>query len=70
MAFGKERTWTVRNLAMCFVVSLAQVAFGYPSGVIAVTLAQPSFLIYMGLLDLKADPPRLTDGNSVALIKL
>jgi len=50
------------------MVSLAQTAMGYPSGILGVTLAQPSFLIYMGLLDLEADPPRLTKGNSTAQI--
>lgn len=65
MALGKGHTWTLRNFLMCYMVSLGQTAMGYPSAIISVTLAQPSFLIYMGLLDLEANPPRLTDGNSV-----
>jgi len=43
---------------------------GYPGAIIGTTLAQPSFLIYMGLLDLEATPPRLTKGNSAKMRKL
>jgi MFS family permease len=32
-------------------VSLGQIAFGYPASIIGVTLAQPPFLAYMGLID-------------------
>lgn len=39
------------NFWVCFLVSLGQVAFGYPASVIGVTLAQPPFLVYMGLVD-------------------
>lgn len=47
---AKRRTnWY--NLWLCFAISLGLVVFGYPSAVIGVTLAQPPFLIYMGLLD-------------------
>ena len=35
------------------MVSLGQIAFGYPASIIGVTLAQPSFLVYMGLLDIE-----------------
>jgi len=60
--FGSKRTWTARNLFMCYLVSMAQLGMGYPGAIIASTLAQPSFLEYMGLLDLKANPPGLTRG--------
>ena len=49
------------------MVSLGQVAFGYPASIIAVTLAQPSFLIYMGLLDVTQDPPVMA-GDADGLI--
>ncbi|OQU97101.1 hypothetical protein CLAIMM_03092 [Cladophialophora immunda] len=51
MAPGITRQWNGWNFFICFLVSLGQVAFAYPASVISVTLAQPSFLIYMGLLD-------------------
>lgn len=51
MASGNTRQWNGWNFFICFLVSLGQVAFAYPASVISVTLAQPSFLIYMGLLD-------------------
>ena len=37
-------------------------AFGYPASVIGVTLGQPSFLVYMNLLDLTQTPPVLAKG--------
>ena len=49
-----------RNFLICFLVSLGQIAFGYPASVIGVTLGEPSFLIYMNLLDLTVDPPVVT----------
>lgn len=42
-------------------------AFAYPASIIATTLAQPSFLIDMGLLDVTQDPPALVP-NANALI--
>jgi MFS family permease len=36
---------------MCFGVSTGMVAFSYPASIIGTTLAQPSFLSYMNLLD-------------------
>jgi hypothetical protein len=60
MAFGSKRQWNWRNFFMCFMVSLGQIAFGYPASIIGVTLAQPSFLIYMGLLDVTQEPPVMT----------
>lgn len=57
MALGTERHWSAWNFFVCYMVSLGQIAFGYPASIIGVTLAQPSFLIYMGLLDVTKDPP-------------
>ena len=60
-----EKKWTWRNFFICYAVSIGMTAMGYPSGVIGVTLAQPSFLLYMNFLDLEATPPGLTSGNLV-----
>ena len=46
-----------RNFWICFLVSLGQWAFGYPSAIIGTTLGEPSFLIYMGILDAKTGEP-------------
>jgi uncharacterized membrane protein YjjP (DUF1212 family) len=46
MAFGSGRHWNHYNFFICWVVSLGQLAFGYPASIIGVTLAQPSFLVY------------------------
>lgn len=51
MAFDTKNQWTWKQFWICFLVCLGQVAFGYPASVIGVTLAQPSFLVYMNLLD-------------------
>ncbi|KIW16988.1 hypothetical protein PV08_04179 [Exophiala spinifera] len=67
MALKSGRTWTWRNFTVCYLISLGMIAMGYPAAVISTTLAQPSFLIYMGLLDLEAQPPRLT-GDAEGLI--
>ncbi len=47
----KKPTFRHRNFWVCFAISLGQIAFGYPSSIIAVTLAQPTFLSYMGLIN-------------------
>lgn len=60
MAFATTRQWNGWNFFVCFLISLGQIAFGYPSSVISVTLAQPPFLSYMGLLDLTQNPPALS----------
>lgn len=39
------------NFLVCFLVSLGQVAFGYPASIIGTTLGEPPFLVYMGLVD-------------------
>jgi len=49
--FGSKRHFNVWNFLVCYMISLGQLAFGYPASIIGVTLAQPSFLIYMKLLD-------------------
>jgi hypothetical protein len=59
MAVETTRQWTWRNFLVCFSASLGQIAFAYPASIISVTLAQPSFLAYMGLLDVTQDPPVL-----------
>ncbi|KIX98818.1 uncharacterized protein Z520_05279 [Fonsecaea multimorphosa CBS 102226] len=47
---GKQWNWY--NFWICLAVGFfGQMAFGTPSAIIGTTLAQPAFLIYMGLLD-------------------
>lgn len=46
-----KRHFNGYNFWVCFLVSLGQLAFGYPASIIAVTQAQPPYLIYMGLMD-------------------
>ncbi|KAK5064580.1 hypothetical protein LTR84_000413 [Exophiala bonariae] len=48
-------------------MAFGQIAFGYPASIIGVTLAQPSFLVYMGLLDITQDPPALAAGADVKI---
>jgi hypothetical protein len=65
--FGQDRQWNWRNFLICSAIACGQVAFGYPASIIGVTLAQPSFLIYMKLLDTTTDPPSLVH-NADSLI--
>ncbi|KIX09234.1 uncharacterized protein Z518_00313 [Rhinocladiella mackenziei CBS 650.93] len=51
MAFDTKDQWTWKQFAICFMICLGQVAFGYPASIIGVTLTKPSFLTYMNLLD-------------------
>ena len=51
MAFGVKRHFNVWNFFICYLVSLGQIAFGYPASIIGTTLGEPSFLIYMKLLN-------------------
>lgn len=62
MAYNKapKRHWNHWNFFICWLVSLGQVAFGYPASIIGTTLGEPSFLIYMGLLDVTKTPPQLS----------
>ena len=48
---AKAEQFNWRNWFVCFLVSLGQIAFGYPSAIIGTTLGEPSFLIYMNVLD-------------------
>ncbi|KAK5096994.1 hypothetical protein LTR70_002203 [Exophiala xenobiotica] len=49
--FGSKRHFNAWNFFICYLVSLGQIAFGYPASIIGVTLAQPPFLVYMKLYD-------------------
>lgn len=51
MAPGANRKINWHNFWICFWISSGQLAFGYPASVIGVTLGQPSFLLYMKLID-------------------
>lgn len=46
-----ERHWSWRNFLTIFIVSFGLLAYGYPASIIGTTLGQPSFLLYMKLLD-------------------
>ncbi|KAJ9496347.1 hypothetical protein LTR96_004373 [Exophiala xenobiotica] len=65
--FKQDRQWNWRNFLICSAIACGQLAFGYPASIIGVTLAQPSFLIYMKLLDITTDPPSLVH-NADSLI--
>lgn len=50
--FKQDKQWNWKNFWTVFCVAwFGQVAFGYPASIIGVTLAQPAFLEYMGLVD-------------------
>jgi hypothetical protein len=51
MSSSDQRQINWRNFYICFLISLGLIAFGYPSAIISTTLGEPSFLLYMGLLD-------------------
>ena len=51
MAVKVSRDINWRNFWICFSIASGQIGFGYPSSIIGVTLGQPSFLLYMGLID-------------------
>jgi hypothetical protein len=61
---SKRSQFNAYNFLVCWLVSLGQVAFGHPASVIGVTLGEPPFLAYMGLVDAKGVPT----SNSAALI--
>lgn len=46
-----KRQFNWYNFWVCFLVSLGQIAFGYPASIIGTTLGLPSFHIYMGLVN-------------------
>jgi MFS family permease len=52
------------NFLVCWLVSLGQIAFGYPASIIGTTLGEPPFLLYMGLITADGLPT----SNSAALI--
>jgi MFS family permease len=50
--FAQDRQWNWKCFSMCLTVGfVGQFAFGYPSSIIGVTLAQPAFLEYMHLIN-------------------
>lgn len=49
--FGGSRQFTWYNFRICLLVSLGQLGFGYPASIIGTTMGQPSFLLYMRLVD-------------------
>lgn len=66
--FAQDRQWNWHNFWICLTVGfVGQFAFGYPSSIIGVTLAQPAFLEYMGLLAVKDGVVGLSS-NANALI--
>ncbi|EXJ74794.1 uncharacterized protein A1O5_01490 [Cladophialophora psammophila CBS 110553] len=48
-AHARQFNWY--NFWICWLVSLGQIAFGYPASIISTTLGEPSFLVCMKLLD-------------------
>jgi MFS family permease len=63
--FAQDAQWTWKCFFMCLTVGfVGQFAFGYPSSIIGVTLAQPAFLEYMGLINAEG----LIDSHSNSLI--
>lgn len=51
--YHEQRQWNWRNFILCCVLNCGLLAFGYTSSIIATTLAQPAFLLYMKLIDPK-----------------
>lgn len=49
--FTGERQFTWRAFSICLLISVAVLGFGYPTAIIGTTLSQPSFLVYMHLID-------------------
>lgn len=43
--------WNLRHFLICFAIAMSMMGFSYPASIIGTTLAQPSFYIYMHLLD-------------------
>lgn len=48
---SSDRHFTWRNLITCYLITLGQLAFGYPASIISTTLGSPAFLEYMQLVD-------------------
>ncbi|KAF1813977.1 hypothetical protein P152DRAFT_299705 [Eremomyces bilateralis CBS 781.70] len=60
-----KRQFNWYNFIVCFLVSLGQIAFGYPSSIIGTTLGLPQFLIYMGLVDPATGLPTSNSANLI-----
>jgi len=60
-----NRQFNWYNFWVCFLVSLGQIAFGYPSSVIASTLGLPVFHVYMGLVDPATGTPTHNSENII-----
>lgn len=43
--------WNWRHFFICFAVAMSMLGFSYPASIIGTTLAQPSFYVYMKLLN-------------------
>ncbi|KAK5170541.1 uncharacterized protein LTR77_005129 [Saxophila tyrrhenica] len=54
---GSPRQFTWYSFRICFLVALGPLAFGYSSSIIGSTLGQPSFRLYMQLVDPKTFEP-------------
>ena len=65
MSPSKKSQFNPYNFLVCYLVSLGQIAFGYPASIIGTTLGEPPFLVYMGLVDAKTGKET---GNAEALI--
>lgn len=64
MSPSKKSQFNGYNFFVCFLVSLGQIAFGYPASIIGTTLGEPPFLLYMKLIDANGEP----SGDAEALI--
>ncbi|KAI9764617.1 MAG: hypothetical protein M1839_005803 [Geoglossum umbratile] len=66
--FSQGRQWNWHNFWICLALGfIGQLAFGYPSAIIGVTLAQPAFLKDMDLLTTSNGKPKLS-GHANSLI--
>jgi hypothetical protein len=59
---SKRSQFNAYNFLVCYLVSLGQIAFGYPASIIGTTLGEPPFLIYMGLINAKGELTGNADG--------
>lgn len=64
MVHTKKSQYNPYNFLVCFLVSLGQIAFGHPASIISMTLGEPPFLLYMGLIDAEGNET----SNAEALI--
>jgi hypothetical protein len=54
---SEQFTWY--NFRVCFLISLAPLAFGYCVSIVSSTLGQPSFQLYMRLVDPETVQPTM-----------